>query len=311
MKKKLPYLVFIFMVLPLVTVFSQKSPREKNTDGGFDFFFNAGMYLGNKKNANYYRGYPDPLNSRYADPDIFYIIKNKYWWEEIQHIIDRNRKGIILSTLRFENPSEMKYELAFSFGVGARYRFSESFALSFLFSQARLTAQGLATFGAQSTGVNPDQEGRTYWDYSIIGKERRNFFEMNIYYFFITNHPSIFPFLELGVHMNSVKVLSADLIVKENTEERLFSMINWYGEGTYYTPGTDYTEINPNLGGVGFGMTGGLGIRLALNRWAAIEPVVQVGAEKLNLSSYGKFKLNYNFIIRLVVGDKVFKKQKE
>ena len=306
MKKKLPYLVFIFMVLPLVTVFSQKSPREKNTDGGFDFFFNAGMYLGNKKNANYYRGYPDPLNSRYADPDIFYIIKNKYWWEEIQHIIDRNRKGIILSTLRFENPSEMKYELAFSFGVGARYRFSESFALSFLFSQARLTAHGQATFGAKSTGVNPDQEGRTYWDYSIIGKERRNFFEMNIYYFFITNHPSIFPFLELGVHMNSVKVLSADLEI----EGVLFSMINNYGD-VLYDPSISQTEINPNLGGVGYGFVGGLGIRLAFNKWAAIEPVVQVGAEKLNLSSYGKIKLNYNFIIRLVVGDKVFKKQKE
>jgi hypothetical protein len=63
------------------------------------------------------------------------------------------------------------------------------------------------------------------------------------------------------------------------------------------------------MGGIGYGFMGGLGVRLALNKWAAIEPVVQVGVEKLNLSSYGKMRPNYNFIIRLVAGDKLFGKK--
>ena len=304
MGKKLLYLVLsVFLSVP---VFSQKPKQhEKDTNKGVELFFNAGMYLGNKHNANFYRGYPDPQNSGYADPNIWYVLGNRYWKQDIWDIIyERNHYDIIDTFFNFEGVSEMRYNLAFSFGIGLRYRFSESFSLSFLFSQTTLTADGLATFGMQGTGVNLDQ-GIKYFDYKVMGRERRIFFEMNASYFFETIYPYVFPFLELGVHINNAKVLKSELIV----EDIPFSMINMYGEGTSYVPGIDPMVINPYLGGIGFGFVGGLGIKLSFNKWISLEPVVQVSVEKLNLSSYGTMRPNFNFMVRLVAGDRLFEKK--
>jgi hypothetical protein len=302
-------LIFIFLIFPFVTAFSQKTEsekpeREKDTNKGFEIFFNAGMYWGNKHNADYYRGYPDPIDRNYADPDMGYIFKNHYLEREVRTLIyDKRHNDITSDSIWYEGVSNMRYNLAFSFGIGLRYRFSESFTLSFLFSQVGLTASGLATFGAEGRGVNLDK-GIQYFDYPVIGRERRIFLEMNASYLFETMHPSIFPFLELGVHMNNVKVLKCELIV----EDRPFSMIDRYGVGIGYDPSLTYSEINPMLGGIGFGIVGGIGIKIAFNQWASLEPIFQVSTEKLQLSSFGKMRLNYNFMIRLVAGDKLFRK---
>jgi hypothetical protein len=304
------FFLFVLCSTLCTAVFSQKSSQKKGTQQGFDFFFNAGMYLGNKANANYYGGDPgkdpDPDERKYGDPNIAYVLKNPYWSQDILNIIDRNNNDVIADEFWLEEISGMRYNLAFSFGVGARYRFSESFMLSFLFSQTRLTAEGIATLSMKTTGINPDIGGIKYFDANLIGKERRNFFGINASFLFITTIPYVFPFLELGVHMNSTKVLSSELVVEE---ELRLSMINWYGEGTVYDPGFEYPRINPNLGGIGFGIIGGLGVRLTFNQWAAIEPVVQVSVEKVNLSSYDKMRPNFNFMVRLVIGDKVFSKK--
>ena len=303
-------LIFIFLILLPASVFSQKSKHEKDTNQGFEFFFNAGMYLGNKHNANYYSGDPfqdpDPTKRDYADPNIWYVWNNRYLREDIKNLIDVNHRDVIMDTAWLDCVSEMRYNLAFAFGIGARYRFSESFTMSFLFSQMGLTADGVASFGVKGTGVNLDKDIK-YLNYKVTGKERRIFLEMNISYLFETIYPYVFPFVELGVHVNNVKVLKSELIV----EERAFSMINMYGEGTIYDPSINQPIINPYLGGVGFGFMGGLGIRLAVGKWAAIEPVIQVSTEKLNLSSYGKMRPNYHFIIRLVASDKIFMKKQE
>jgi len=300
--QKAVYLMFLIL-FPL-SVFSQKTKQEKDTNKGFELFFNAGMYWGSKYNANFYRGDPDPIDRDYADPDMGYVLGNSYLKQEVWRLIyDKHHNDIIDTFFNFEGMSNMKYNLAFSFGIGLRYRFSESFTLSFLFSQVGLTASGLATFGTQGRGANLDK-GVQYFDYPIMGKERRIFFEINASYLFETVHPSIFPFVELGVHVNNVKVLKCELIV----EDVPFSMINMYGAGTYYDPSIAQPVINPYLGGVGFGFVGGFGVRFAFNKWAALEPVIQVSTEKLHLSSYGKMRPNYNLMIRLVVGDKVFRK---
>ncbi|MDR0368539.1 MAG: hypothetical protein LBH82_05295, partial [Bacteroidales bacterium] len=215
--------------------FSQ-STGNKYVPKGFDFFFNSGMYKGHKFNANYYRGIPDEMNRRYGDPDINYIFGNKYWMDDMLNLIDANNTGIIL-----EKPSvhlsEMRYGLAFYFEVGARYRFNESFMLSFLFGQARLSASGTAGLGFKGTGVNLDM-GTVYLQYPVIGKERRNFFQAQITYLFHTTIDYIFPFVDLGVHLNSVKVMSSELFI----EEVPFDMINRYEDGYSYVPGDNAQE---------------------------------------------------------------------
>jgi hypothetical protein len=309
-KQQMKKLIFTLLIFTSATAFSQKEEREKpvkekDTNKGFEIFFNAGMYWGNKHNADYYRGKPDPIDRNYADPDMSYIFGNHYLVQRIRELIreGKHKHDIIDDSIRYLDFSNMKYNLAFSFGIGLRYRFSESFTMSFLFSQIGLTAQGVATFGMWSRLPNLDKETQ-YIDYPIIGRERRIFLEMNASYLFETTHPSIFPFLELGVHMNNVKVSKCELIV----EDRPFSMIDRYGVGTSYDPYLTYSEINPMLGGIGFGIVGGIGIKIAFNQWASLEPVFQVSTEKLQLSSFGKMRLNYNFMIRLVAGDKLFRK---
>ena len=306
MIKKSVFLLFGSLVLFPLSIFSQKTKQEADTNTGFEVFFNAGMYLGDKYNANYYQGYPDPMNRNDADPNIGYVLGNKFWRDEIWHLIyDKNHNDIVDTFFRFEGVSNMKYNLAFAFGVGLRYRFSESFTMSLLFSQVGLTADGLASFGVNGRGANLDN-GIMYLNYKVMGKERRIFLELNASYLFETVYPSIFPFLELGVHVNNVKVLKSELIV----EKQAFSMIDMYG-GMAYVPGIDHTSINPYLGGIGYGFMGGVGLRLALNKWAAVEPVIQVNMEKLNLSSYGKMRPNYHFIVRISAGDRLFKKNQQ
>ncbi|MDR2409905.1 MAG: hypothetical protein LBE13_17590 [Bacteroidales bacterium] len=315
MKNKCFLFLFICGNVFLTTVFAQKSSTKIDTTKGFDFFFNAGMYLGNKANANYYAGDPsrdpDPSKRKYGDPNIWYVLNNPYIYNEIVRRIGENHTGVILDTafFRLSEISGIRYNLAFSFGVGARYRFSEHFTLSFLFSQVRLTAEGTPTFEIKGTGPNLANGGIKYLgsneNYKLVGKERRNFFGVNASYLFETTIPYVFPFVEIGVHVNSTKVMSCDVFIEGDN----YSIINRYGEGTVYDPGIDATEIDPHLGGIGYGFIGGFGVRLAFNKWAAIEPVVQVSAEKINLSSYSQIRPNYNFMIRLVMGDKVFAKK--
>jgi hypothetical protein len=295
--------VFAFLILSSTTAFSQKLQHKRDTSKGFDFFFNAGMYLGSKANANYYRGWKN-IESDYADPDINYVLNNQYWYRYILDAIDITYNDVIADTFFLEGTSEMKYNMAFVFGIGARYRFSENFMLSFLFSQVRLTAEGIATLAIKGTGVNLDK-GIKYIDYPLIGKERRNFFEMNAAFLFNTASPYIYPFVELGVHVNSTKVLSSVLIV----EEQSYSLINWHGEGTQLDPSITLPEIDPHLGGIGYGFMGGFGVRLTFNKWAAIEPVVQINAEKVQLAGYNEMRPNFNFMVRLVVGDQLFSKK--
>ena len=295
---------FVIFVLCLfsVTAFAQKKEHEEESMKGFDFFFNAGMYKGHKFNANYYRGVPDEMNKKIGDPDITYVLGNKYWYDEIMNWIDDNETGIILDKRERVALSNMHYNLTFYFEIGVRYRFTESLMLNILFGQARMTAMGTANFEFNSTEVNMPTK---IIEYPLIGKERRNIFQVHLTYLFHTTVPYVFPFVEIGGHLNSVKVVNSDIYFYE----RPYDMINRYGD-IPFVPGSGATELNPQIGGVGFGFMGGFGIRLAFNSWAAIEPVVQVSADKLNLSSFGKIKPNYNFMVRLVVGDGVFSKNK-
>ena len=307
MKNKRLLITCFLCIFFSVNTFAQEQEENEYAPKGFDFFFNAGMYKGYKFNANYYKGEPDNLDKNYGDPDINYILNNKYWQDDIINLIKENNKGVIadqFSDIKYIGLSDMKYNLAFYFEVGVRYRFNESFMLSLLFGQARLTANGSASFGFQGTGVNLDQ-GIVYLQYPLMGKERRNFFQVQMTYLFHTTIPYIFPFVDLGVHLNSIKVISSELII----HDRYFDMINRYGEGYQYDPGIPTSEINPHIGGVGYGFMAGFGVRIAFNSWAALEPVVQISADKLNLSSYGKIRPNFNFMIRLVVGDRLFAKK--
>jgi hypothetical protein len=99
--------------------------------------------------------------------------------------------------------------------------------------------------------------------------------------------------------------MSSELFI----EEVPFDMINRYEDGYSYVPGDNAQEMYSHIGGVGYGFMAGFGVRIAFNEWVALEPVFQVSAERLNLSSYGEMRPNYNVMIRLVIGDMLFAKR--
>lgn len=286
--------------LSVLSSFAQLTDTEQRAldekSKGFDFYFNCGMYLGNKFTANYYNGMSNP------DVSILGVVGNKYYKEQIENLIAErqhiffDKKGIWVS----EVATNMRYNMSFIFGFGLLYHLNSNFSLTLSFSQARLTTTAGVTFDYNS-GV-PGNERPQILKYDVVGKELRNFFEIGMNYTIRTNE-KILPFFELAAQLNSVKVQSADLVI----EDTHFAMMNMYG-GQNYVPNSGLTEIKPYLGGVGGGIMGGFGIRIPFTKSVALEPVVQVQYTYVNLEVYGmkRMLLNYNFMVRLIVGDKIF-----
>ena len=287
---------FLFWFLCAHSYGQGKSEIKRDTTKGVDFFVNAGMYVGNKKNANYYRGDLWGAESEYAQPDIKYILNYWHYKEEILRLIEENNRGIGENSFRINNCSNMRYDLNFSFGLGVKYRFNKHLSIGVALTQARMTANGFAYLGIKIYQTNSSDELR----YPLIGKERRTAFELNATYLFGTKK-YVCPFLEAGMYVNSTKVISADIVV-ENVP---FSLFNY---GTNHDFTYNQTEISRKRGGVGYGFSAAIGLRISFNKWAAIEPVAQFRLEKIQLAGYNSIAPNYNFMIRLVLGDKVFAK---
>jgi hypothetical protein len=302
---KFTWILFI-AVLPLNMLKAQQnnSDNESNTLKGFDIFVSAGMYVGHRENANYYRGIHIPSKSNYGDPNIRNIFNNRYRISEIKDVLDAD-PTTLSDSVSLGGLSEMTYRVSFAFNVGLRYRLGKYVTLGITFGQALLTAQGTATIDLLNTsGINIGDINHK--QYPLIGKERRNFFGLNLLCY-IPTKSIITPFVEAGIHINSVKIRSADLFV----EKRPFTLINWYGEGMEYVPNTEYTTVDPKLGGVGFGLGMGIGIKIAFTPWFSIDPIAEICAEKPHLAGYDKMTPNFNFAIRLVMSDKIFALRKD
>ncbi|MDD4209295.1 MAG: hypothetical protein PHI52_03050 [Bacteroidales bacterium] len=277
---------------------SQKAALDEKNKG-FDFYFNCGMYIGNKFTANYYNGISNP-----SEISILRVVNNSHYREEIKNLIEE-RQNVIMdeSGIALDNvETNMRYNMSFIFGFGLIYHFNRNLSLTLSFSQARLTTIGGVTF-TYNSGV-PGNERPEILKYNVIGKELRNFFEIGTRYTMYANE-KVLPFFELAAQLNSLKVQSADLVI----EDAYFPMMDMYA-GQTYVPNSGLNEINPYLGGVGGGILGGFGIRIPFTKTVALEPIIQLQYTFMNLEVYDEKKMmpNYNFMVRLIVGDEIFAK---
>ena len=291
---------FLFLALHTRSYGQENATIKRDTTKGFDFFFNPGMYVGNKKNANYYRGFPTQ-ESDFAQPDINYVLNpdpnNPYREKIINLIKDKYNVGGYDLWLNEKDVSNMLYSANFSFGIGARYRFTKNLSIGVVLTQALMSAHGTAFLSVKIYETNSNDAVRCF----LVGKERRTAFELNAIYVFSTQG-MLSPIFEGGLHVNNTKPISADLIVEEHS----FNMMNQYGPDPYMYP----TETDRKRGGVGTGFSLAAGLRITFNKWAAIEPVAQFRYEKVNLAGYDAITPNYNFMIRLVIGDGFFANRK-
>jgi hypothetical protein len=285
MKHPFLLIVFTFLLLPL-----QLSSQSYK---GFDFFFNGGMYKGNSRNATYYNGGNEDIN-------IGRIFGNKILKQEIDRLIAEN-SGVILDNKGVhleEIPARMHYDLSFCFGIGFAYRLTPEIALTGTLGQVRLKTQGTAVLG-YNKGVIGNQNA-DYLHYPIIGTEKRNFLEVGIRYMEAEERTCRW-FVEMALQLNSVKVENADLYI----EGKAFTMIDYYG-GANYDPTITQTVIDPMLGGVGFGIVAGGGLRLKINAWSALEPFGQLQYSRFHLGEPYRFTPNFQAGIRIIVRDYLF-----
>ncbi|MBO7624945.1 MAG: hypothetical protein J6S82_06550 [Bacteroidales bacterium] len=260
---------------------------------GFDFYFNGGMYKGHSQDATYYNGGNDDIR-------IGRILGNSILKQEIDRLVAENG-GVILDSKGVhleEIPARMHYDWSFIIGVGFAYRLTPTVSLTGTVGQVKLQTQGTAVFG-YNKGVSGNQTA-DYLHYPIIGREKRSFLEVGLRYMEEEERTCRW-FAEMALQLNSVKIENADLMV----EGKAFTMIDYYG-GASYDPTIVQTEIDPMLGGVGFGLLAGGGVRLKINQWAALEPFAQLHYSRFHLQTPARFHPNLYLGIRIIVRDYLF-----
>lgn len=260
---------------------------------GFEFYFNGGLYKGHAYNATYYNGNNNDIN-------IGRVLENNI----LKNEIDRNiaeRSGVILDGKGIyleELPMKMHYDWSFIFGIGAAYRLTPELSLTATVGQIKMSTTGMAVFGYKK-GVIGNQTA-DYLNFPIIGKEKRNFLEIGLRY--TGSGESKFSwYYEFALQLNSVKVENADLVV----EGAHYSMIDYYG-GAKYDPTITQVEIDPMLGGIGFGGVVGGGLLMKINEWGALSPFAQLHYSRFHLGEYTRLKPNYYFGVRIIVKDYLF-----
>lgn len=292
MIKKRYFLPCLFLLINIV-VYGQEINYK-----GFELQVSTSIYWGNKTNAYYYAG----QNTEGADPNLARVLQNKYYREEIATILENNYHGINALDFDLAGLSDMRYKAGFNFSIGLKYNFSENIALTLNFSQARLSAIGEASLSVPSSAYNTG--GKQMITSTLLGKERRNFFGLDFTYMF-RNESRFFPFFEIGAHLNSTKVVSSDIII----ENIPFNLIDYYG-GVAYIPNTSIQEIDPHLGGIGYGFNFTIGLKIAFTRVLSLEPLFSVCLEKVHLAPpYDKIRPNFNLGLRFYISDRIFVKK--
>lgn len=281
--------------------FAQETfPTEKNyQDMGFEFFIGGGAYFGSKVTAEYYNGAP------YNENNLDYILQNRYWYDEINLIIQENYPHAGDSIWVEDYPANMRYKMAFSIAIGFRYKFNKNWGLVLNNTFARLTASDVFLLHF------PTLEGNLRNDYAIeniMGKEDRFLIDLGVSY---TMHPHemIKPFFELGLQFNYVKVKEFKAVFEHGMKnEREYNLLNLY-QGSSYVPGMQQGATNVIWGGPGFGFSGVFGLKIVFNNDISLDPMFYCSMSRFGQEGYKQFCFNYGVSVRLTMSDRAFLKK--
>ncbi len=266
---------------------------------GFDFYVAGGVYFGNKYNAAYYNGSAENENN------IYYVLNNKYWYDEIYQLLVNTYPYITDSVFLVSLPIEdMKYSAGGTVSLGAKYKFNKNWGISLNYTFVRLRATGIFTMDYNGPVTNT-QVDRPFVQH-LVATERRSLFELSVSYLFHP-HPILKPFIEMGVQLNYTDVRNFSAIFEEN-ERYTYSLLDIYN-GVNYVPGVQIQEYDVRYGGVGYGFTTSIGLKIAFNKNISIDPIFYLSASSINLTGYKNLGLNYGAYIRLVMSDMIFLKK--
>ena len=281
----------VFIVLLIFTwqnTFAQRGDYDDDYDdppqqafGQWDLGLNFGMYWPSKYHAKFYDGSPENVNN------INYVLDNKYWHDDIKNVLN-----VADDFYLNELPEAMRYTPAFQIGIYFRKTFDNYTGFSLQFDYSKLTAADAFTLlidPQPMLGQEPDIR-----IYEIWGVEDRINIDLLYSKYFKTSSRMIVPFFEGGLNINSVSV-------KENKiriEHLEYSLVNVYLNGGY-VPGAAQNTYNIQQGGIGWGVSAAIGLKMIFNESVSIDPGFRVYYQKIKLEGYEEFKPAFSLFVRL------------
>jgi len=287
--------LLLFLISQIVVLFGQ-SPKDTSWHNkGFDFHIASGVYFGNKYNAAYYNGSAENENN------IFYVLNNKYWYDEIFLLMVNKYPYISDSIFLVTLPQNMKYSPALSISLGFRYKYSKNWGFSFNYTFVRLRSTDVFTMDYDGPPSNT-QSARPFIEH-LVATERRSLLELSASYL---SHPHeiLKPFIELGVQLNFTDVRNFFALFEETAQYTLLDKYN----GVNWVPGMQIQEYNTRWGGVGYGFFTAVGLKIVFNKYLSIDPLFYLSASSINLTGYKDIKLNWGVYFRIVMSDMIFMK---
>ena len=283
-------------------------------DKGFDLYIGAGMFIGNKYNANYYNG------SNLNECNFEYVFSNEYWHREIVNQIVENYQHIASDAanqsyyqhdpaLNTDFNWDLHYKLKTMVTLGVRYKIGKGWGISLSYSFSRLTTSAMMLLSVPGLVPGNDRPAPEIYFY---GKEDRSMIDLSASYVF--NLRSIVrPFVELGVQFNYAKAKMFDAVVGDKN----FTMLDpYYGEGYY--PGAQAYDVT--YGGPGFGFAGSAGLKIVVAKGVSLDPTFYFALQRLAIyqtkngpEEYrmgNRFTPNYGVLLRVTMNDFFFSKNK-
>ena len=288
--------LLLLLATPSILLFGQSAKDTTWHNSGFDFHIAAGAYFGNKYTANYYNGSKDNENN------IYYVLNNKYWYDEIYRLMSEKYPYITESVFLVELPQNMSYSPSLSISLGFRYKYNKNWGFAFNYTFVRLRTTNIFTMDYPGPSSNT-QKDRPFVEH-LIGIERRSLLELSASYLFHP-HPILKPFVEIGAQFNYTDVRKFFALFEETKEYTLLDIYNGVG----YVPGMQIQEYKRRWGGPGFGFFTSVGLKIVFNKYVSVDPLFYLSASSINLTGYKDIKLQYGAYFRIVMNDMIFMKK--
>ena len=279
----------LFLAILLFFSSRQLSAQKNEEYNGWTFGLNFGLYYPSGYTANYYNGSSSNENK------ASWVFNNYYWYQEIYNALDANDTVFIADN---GLPENMHYKIVINPGLFGEYRFNKLYSLIFEFNYLKLKANDAISIEVDPKEYSTNPDLRLY---PVKGIEERVYFNLALKRFFESNKANVMYFALGGINVNNTKVLKNALYI----ESKEYSMINIYGKQNY-VPNTSMQTFSVYEGGIGFGLSAGVGASVTFDNGIVLEPGITANWNRINLEGYKRFTPGVGIYMRFILNSLLF-----
>ena len=287
--------------------FDDKEARKRDIPWkrkGFEFFIGGGIYFADKKTALYYNGAPE------NEINLGLLFNNEYYRNMVFDIIRRAYPYVVDNIqLKQQFDIDSRYSMAMDISLGVKTRIHKNWYLELSYSFRRLSAE--SRFEFYFPGVpegNKENPPNSRWQY-LMAREDRHYVDLSLGYI-MQKHPIAKPFISVGALFNFIRI-NRFLAIIEDVPFDLMDLARYPNQ----MPGVQEMPNYRDWAGPGFGFSATVGLKIAINRMASLDPLFQFSAGRFgNSSNLPGFDtslcFNYMVGVRLVMNDGLFSKNR-